>query len=175
MLGCAWVSRCGCTPIGLSPDGVRDTAPTATGGPPKSTFVGSVACESCHRILRPMEGDVDGQRHCRSRQAPSAVLGDFSTPNPLVTFTKEDVAFIYGTKWKQRYFTKRGDDYFVFPAQWDVQAKTWRRYYVEPGTDWWADIIRPTRCSGPPVPSATAVIGQLRHQDEDGDRMERRL
>ena len=67
------------------------------------------------------------------------MLGDFSTPNPLVTFKKEDVAFIYGTKWKQRYFTKRGDDYFVFPAQWDVQAKTWRRYYVEPGTDWWAE------------------------------------
>ena len=37
---------------------------------------------------------------------PDAVLGDFSTPNPLVTFKKEDVAFIYGTKWKQRYFTK---------------------------------------------------------------------
>ena len=29
---------------------------------------------------------------------PDAVLGDFSTPNPLVTFRKEDVAFIYGTK-----------------------------------------------------------------------------
>ena len=26
-----------------------------------------------------------------------------------------------------------------FPAQWDVRAKTWRRYYVEPGTDWWAE------------------------------------
>ncbi|MEQ1573235.1 MAG: cytochrome c3 family protein [Vicinamibacterales bacterium] len=70
---------------------------------------------------------------------PTAILGDFSTPNPLVTFRKEEVAFTYGSKWKQRYFTRRGDDYFAFPAQWDVQNKTWRRYYVEPGTDWWAE------------------------------------
>ena len=70
---------------------------------------------------------------------PAAVLADFATPNPLVTFRVEDVAFTYGTKWKQRYFTKRGDDYFVYPAQWDVRARTWRRYYVEPGTDWWAE------------------------------------
>ena len=74
------------------------------------------------------------------RQHPSAVLGDFSTPNPLVTFTPADVAFTYGTKWKQRYFTKVGDDYFVFPAQWDVRAKTWRPYYVKPGTDWWTAV-----------------------------------
>jgi predicted CXXCH cytochrome family protein len=69
---------------------------------------------------------------------PDAIVADFATPNPLVTFRKEDVAFTYGSKWKQRYFTKVGDDYFVFPAQWDVRAKRWRRYYVEPGTDWWA-------------------------------------
>ena len=27
----------------------------------------------------------------------------------------------------------------MFPAQWDVRNQTWRRYYVEPGTDWWAE------------------------------------
>lgn len=44
-----------------------------------------------------------------------------------------------GSKWKQRYLTKIGDDYFVYPAQWDVLNETWRRYYVEPGTDWWVE------------------------------------
>jgi predicted CXXCH cytochrome family protein len=73
------------------------------------------------------------------KERPEAIVGDFETPNPLVTFRKEDVAFTYGSKWKQRYFTKIGDDYFVFPAQWDVQNKVWRKYYVEPGTDWWAE------------------------------------
>ncbi len=42
---------------------------------------------------------------------PEAILPDLSKPNPLVNFTKDDIAFVYGSKWKQRYFTKRGDDY----------------------------------------------------------------
>ena len=71
------------------------------------------------------------------KEHPDAIVADFATPNPLVTFKKEDVAFTYGSKWKQRYFTKIGDDYFVFPAQWDVPNKTWRAYGPRPGTDWW--------------------------------------
>ena len=57
-------------------------------------------------------------------------------PNPLVTFKPEDVAFTYGAKWKQRYWKKQGDDYFVLPAQWDVRNKVWRAYHVQPNTDW---------------------------------------
>jgi hypothetical protein len=37
-----------------------------------------------------------------------------------VNFTKDDIAFVYGSKWKQRYLTKRGDDYYSLAAQWDV-------------------------------------------------------
>lgn len=101
-------------------------------------FVGSKNCVSCHvpfyaRWQKTLMANVivDPREH------PDTILADFSKPNPLVTFKPEDVAFVYGHKWKQRYFTKVGDDYFVFPAQWDVAAKTWRRYFVEPGTDWW--------------------------------------
>ncbi len=54
------------------------------------------------------------------KEHPDAIIPDFSTPNPLVTFTQDDVAFVYGSKWKQRYFKKVGDDYFPLPAQWDV-------------------------------------------------------
>ena len=44
---------------------------------------------------------------------------------------------MYGSKWKQRYFTKVGDDYYAFPAQWDVSNKVWRAYFPREGTDWW--------------------------------------
>ena len=104
-------------------------------------FVGSASCESCHRDIyarwkRTLMANVvrDPKQH------PDAVIADFSRPNPLVTFSVGDVAFVYGSKWKQRYFTKRGDDYFVFPAQWDVQNKTWRAYSPQPGTDWWTSV-----------------------------------
>lgn len=71
---------------------------------------------------------------------PEAVLGDFSKPNPLVTFKLSDVAFIYGSKWKQRYFYKRGNDYFMYPAQWDVTNGVWRPFNPAPGTDWWTNV-----------------------------------
>ncbi|HLY09312.1 MAG TPA: cytochrome c3 family protein [Planctomycetota bacterium] len=71
------------------------------------------------------------------REHPEAILPDFGKPNPLVTFTKDDIAFVYGSKWKQRYFARSGDDYYPLPAQWDVQHQVWRPYHVAPGTDWW--------------------------------------
>ena len=103
-------------------------------------FTGSAACAECHQGIYDRWQDttmanilVDVNEH------PEAVLADFSEPNPLVTFTEEDIAFTYGSQWKQRYFTQIGDDYFVYPAQWDVLNETWRRYYVEAGTDWWVE------------------------------------
>ena len=71
------------------------------------------------------------------KQHPEAVLPDFSKPDPLLTFKLSDVAFTYGTKWKQRYFQKVGDDYVPLGAQWDVANKVWRAYLVREGTDWW--------------------------------------
>jgi len=68
---------------------------------------------------------------------PEAILPDLSKKDPLIIFTKDQIAFTYGSVWKQRYFTKRGDDYYVFPAQWDVTHQMWRPYNAAPGTDWW--------------------------------------
>ena len=43
---------------------------------------------------------------------PDAIIPDLSKPDPLVRFSKDDIAFVYGSRWKQRYFTKIGDDYY---------------------------------------------------------------
>jgi predicted CXXCH cytochrome family protein len=108
---------------------------------PAATYVGSQACGTCHA------GTYASWRKTRMANIvrdpkvnPEAVLGDFSKPNPLVTFTIADVAFTYGDKWKQRYFYKKGNDYFVYPAQWDVQNKVWRAFHPAPGTDWWTNV-----------------------------------
>jgi predicted CXXCH cytochrome family protein len=115
-------------------------AATASAQSPTGGFVGSEACRDCHEEIYDRWKTslmanilVDVKRH------PDAIIGDFSTPNPLVTFDRGDITFTYGSKWKQRYFTRRGDDYFVFPAQWDVQNKTWRPYHPGPGGDWWVE------------------------------------
>lgn len=87
------------------------------------------------------------------REHPDAIIPDLSQPNPLVTFTKDDIAFVYGSKWKQRYFTKRGDDYFPLGAQWDVAAKTWRPYKVPAGADWWVKFYPDDNMQRPTGPT----------------------
>jgi hypothetical protein len=110
------------------------SAPVANG----ATYVGSEACRRCHAPTyerwsktRMANVVVDPKQH------PEAVIGDFARPNPARTFTIDDVAFTYGSKWKQRYFKKVGNDYFPLPAQWDVANRVWRPYFVPPNADWW--------------------------------------
>jgi hypothetical protein len=90
------------------------------------------------------------------RDHPDAIIPDLST-NKVSKFTKEQVALVYGSIWKQRYFTKIRDDYYPLPAQWDVANKTWRPYHVaDSGADWWTafypsdNMQRPTgpTCDG---------------------------
>ncbi len=144
VLTCAvMVSACG----GTSP------VPPASTNAGAQQFVGSVACESCHReIYTRWKTTLMANVVRDPKQHPDAILGDFSKPHPLVTFRKEDVAFTYGSRWKQRYFTKIGDDYFVFPAQWDVENKTWRAYSPRRGTDWWTEFYPEDQMQRPAGP-----------------------
>ena len=116
-------------------------------------FVGSASCESCHReIYARWKNTLMANVLQDPKTRPEAILGDFSQPNPLVTFRKEDIAFIYGSEWKQRYFTRIGDDFFVQPAQWDVKNRVWRQYYVRPGTDWWTNVYPADQTQRPTGP-----------------------
>jgi hypothetical protein len=72
-------------------------------------YVGSTTCKTCHPAVY--------ERWSKTRMAnvfrdpkvhPDAILPDLSKPDPLVKFSKDDIAFVYGSKWKQRYFTKKG-------------------------------------------------------------------
>ena len=87
------------------------------------------------------------------KEHPEAVLGDFLHDSPVRNFTLDQVAFVYGTRWKQRYFTRRGDDYFPLPAQWDIQKGIWLPYHVEPGTDWWVQFYGPANFDRPTGPT----------------------
>ena len=124
----------------LTPSGGLASAAERLPQKPSSaaSYVGSRACEKCHAEIyqrwqkTPMANVVrDPRVH------PNAIIPDLSKPDPLLKFKREDVAFVYGSLWKQRYFTRVGSDYFPEGAQWDVTHKEWRPYFVAPGTDWW--------------------------------------
>jgi predicted CXXCH cytochrome family protein len=116
-------------------------------------YVGSQACEKCHGQIydtwkkTPMANIVrDPQEH------PDAIIPDLAT-NTVAKFTKEQVAFVYGSIWKQRYFTKVGDDYFPLSAQWEVANHKWSKYLVPNGGDWWAQFYPPDNMKRPTGPT----------------------
>lgn len=139
------------------PPRITTPQPAANTQDVQARYVGSLACQRCHAAT------FERWSHTRMANVvtdpkvnPSVVLGDFSKPNPLVTFKLEDVSFVYGTKWKQRYFLRRGNDYYPAAAQWDVTNKLWRPYFVQPNTDWWVPHY-----PAPPGDNTTRPTGPL--------------
>jgi predicted CXXCH cytochrome family protein len=112
-------------------------------------YVGSKACERCHRQIyahwkkTPMANVVRDPR-----EHPDAILPNLAA-DPFAKFSKDQVALVYGSIWKQRYFTKIGNDYFPEPAQWNVGRHVWLPYFVPNGADWWAPLYPPDNMKRP--------------------------
>lgn len=119
----------------------------------ESSYTGSSACKTCHPSIYDRWKKTRMANVVRTLdEHPDAIIPDLAKPDPLVTFSKSDIAFVYGSKWKQRYFKKSGDDYYPLPAQWDITNKLWRPYFVRNGTDWWASLYPPDNTQRPTGP-----------------------
>jgi predicted CXXCH cytochrome family protein len=128
-------------------------AAPATMPPDHGHYVGSVVCKGCHEEIYARWSKTRMANIVRDpREHPDAIIPDLSKPNPLVTFSKDDIALVYGSRWKQRYFKKVGDDYFPLPAQWDVAHQSWSRYFVPNNADWWAKLYPPDNFQRPTGP-----------------------
>jgi predicted CXXCH cytochrome family protein len=129
------------------------TAMAAGDARPAARYVGSTACEPCHADeyrrwkKTPMANIVRDPA-----QSPPTIFPDLAT-NTVFPFTPHQVAFVYGSLWKQRYFTKVGDDYFPLPVQWEVGAKKWSKYFVGNAGDWWASLYPPDNMQRPTGPT----------------------
>ena len=123
----------------------QDALPTLD----QTQYVGSKKCESCHRqiyhrwIQTPMANVVRDPV-----KFPRAIIPDLTTNN-IAPFTKDQVTLVYGSIWKQRYFTRIGDDLYPLPAQWEIAHRSWSRYFVEQGKDWWAAAYPPDNMKRP--------------------------
>jgi predicted CXXCH cytochrome family protein len=116
-------------------------------------YVGSKACGSCHTDeyrrwkQTPMANVVRDPAH-----SEGGIFPDLST-NSVYPFRPEEVALVYGSLWKQRYFKKVGDDYFPLPVQWEFANKKWSRYFVASTGDWWAVHYPPDNMQRPTGPT----------------------
>lgn len=121
-------------------------------------YVGSKACQSCHQDIYARWSQTRMANVVRDpRQHPDAIIPDLTKQDPaLPQIDKKDIAFVYGSHWKQRYFKKTGNDYYPMPVQWDIIHKKWLPYHVaDKGGDWWAALYpdpkgdNSTRPTGP--------------------------
>ena len=112
-------------------------------------YVGSRACQSCHADIHARWQKTPMANVVRDpREHPEAILPDLAT-NTVKKFTTDDVGLVYGSIWKQRYFTKVGNDYYPQPSQWDITNHVWRAYFVPNDGDWWAPLYRPDNMKRP--------------------------
>jgi predicted CXXCH cytochrome family protein len=103
----------------------------------EATYVGSRKCRSCHET---QYAGWTYSGHARVIQSakgrPWIVHGDFTQPvyanNEMekIDFKLEDVRYIHGVNWKQRYIDK---DWRIRKVMWNYDDKKWHPYHQ---SDW---------------------------------------
>ncbi len=110
----------------------------------RPAYVTSLSCRQCHqeyydswsntlhpKMFRPVKNDKD-------------ILGDFTSKNPVLTFSKDDVEYVVGNRWEQVYVKKIDNEYYPLPARWLVKQQKWSPYKV----DSWKKTPMSEKCNG---------------------------
>jgi ssDNA-binding Zn-finger/Zn-ribbon topoisomerase 1 len=118
-------------------------------------YVGSSKCAQCHgakyesyrqtwhsRILRPATDET--------------VLGDFDSTDPDLSFSLDDVVYVVGGQFSQRYLTDVDGQLYVLPAQWDVNSREWVAYHP----DDWQERPYAKHCAGCHTTGFEAASGE---------------
>ena len=148
--------------------------------PPGATkqFVGSEKCATCHQdIYTRWKGTLMAnviRDPAKDPKAPSSATSRRRIRSSRSA--RKTIAFTYGSKWKQRYFTRRGRRLLRLPrpmgrAGQDVAALLRRAGDRLVG----GTLSRRSDAAADRSAVRRLSLRQLRHQDEDGHRVERRL
>jgi len=95
-------------------------------------YVGSDICAQCHGAKYESFRQTWHARILREA-GDDTIAGDFTSADPDLTFSPEDVAYVVGGQFSQRYLTETDGRLYVLPAQWNVSTAEWVPYHVE---DW---------------------------------------
>jgi len=88
-------------------------------------YAGSPSCQACHQGHYQNWKKTLHSKMFRPVKSPEDIQGDFSTPNPLVTFDKSEIKFVVGNKWEQVYARKLDGEYYPLPAKWMITTQKW--------------------------------------------------
>jgi predicted CXXCH cytochrome family protein len=104
----------------------------------QSAYVGANRCAECH--AQHVE-DWKHTLHAKMIQSAVAegpdrtIVADFTQPSQHRKFELEDVKWVIGSRWKQRFIGEVDGEEVVFPAQWSVKDRVWQSYGAR--EDWW--------------------------------------
>lgn len=106
-------------------------------------YISSENCTSCHQLQHASwQKTLHPKIFLPVDQAE--VLGDFSRPDPAVSFKKADIQFVVGSKWEQVYVHRVDGEYYPLTAKWMVMQKKWVPYKVSD----WKDTPMTKKCNG---------------------------
>jgi hypothetical protein len=93
----------------------------------QSGYVGSATCARCH--ANTYESFMQTWHPNMLRPADEAIiLGDFASQDPDLTFSRDDVSWVIGGQYKQRYLTESEGELYVLPSEWNVVTREWVAY-----------------------------------------------
>lgn len=110
--------------------------PTRPGwGDGAAGYVGSARCASCHdQTYHTWQTTLHANLIQNPATNPNAIIADFNRLDPDLGFTEAEVAYTIGSRWKQQYLTQtETGDFYILPAQWNVETETWTPYHPD---DW---------------------------------------
>lgn len=107
-------------------------------------YVTSAQCADCHPLQHASWKDTLHPRMFRPVTSDADILGDFSTNDPAVKFSKDDIQFVVGNKWEQVYVRMVDGEYYPLTAKWMVMQKKWVPYKVED----WHETPMSRKCNG---------------------------
>ncbi|NOR52409.1 MAG: cytochrome C [Gammaproteobacteria bacterium] len=110
------------------------------------TYVTSERCQECHNSHYDSwrENTLHPYMFLPVSSPDAKILGDFDSGDPAVTFKKEEIEFVLGSKWEQVYARMIDGEYYPLPAKWYVIEKRWVPYKVND----WHETPMSYKCNG---------------------------
>ncbi len=126
------------------------------------TYIGSEECKRCHlEHYDSWKMTLHSRMLINVRENPHAILADMDPDliradlkkiedqlrGPLEDVyipTPDEILYVIGTQWKQRYILEIDGRYHVAPVQYNIQTKRWVNYY----DDAWDERDWLVRCGG---------------------------
>ncbi|MEA3374195.1 MAG: multiheme c-type cytochrome [Campylobacterota bacterium] len=110
----------------------------------KPHYVGQKSCAQCHQVQHKSHNNTLHPLIFFPVTSADQIVGDFEQNSPLVTFKKEEITHVVGTKWEQVYMRVIDGDHYPFTAKWMITTQKWVPYKVHN----WKETPASTKCNG---------------------------